>query len=65
MKLTTYILTGLMPLVFFGCRPIYEAPVPYYIYRCARRGRFVAPVRQRMEGVYTVSVAEPGSLTSR
>lgn len=55
MKLTTYILTGLLLLVFFGCQPIYEAPVPYSFTGAPGSGRFVAPVRQRMEGVYTVS----------
>ena len=54
MKLTTCFLLGLLPLMFFGCRQTYEAPVPYSFANVPGSGRFVASVRQRMEGVYAV-----------
>lgn len=55
MKRIGYLLAGLMPLLFFGCRQTYEAPVPYTFTNAPGAGGFVSSVRQRMEGVYAVS----------
>lgn len=42
-------------LLFFGCREVYEAPVPYVFANRPGAGRFTASVRQTIEGVYGVS----------
>ncbi len=55
MKLTGFIWAGLLLIVFFGCRKTYEAPVPYAFNDKPGAGRFIASVRQAMEGVYAVT----------
>lgn len=55
MKSIVYSLLGLGLLALSGCRYTYEAPVPYNFADEPGSGSFTAPIRQAMEGVYTVS----------
>ncbi|MGF7218548.1 glycerophosphoryl diester phosphodiesterase [Spirosoma lacussanchae] len=56
MKPFYYLLVGgLSWLLLQACREQYEAPIPYEFSGQTGSGRFTAPVRQAMEGVYTVS----------
>ena len=55
MKRTGYILTGLLLILFFGCRKEYEAPIPYQFTNKPGAGQFTSPIRQAMEGVYAVT----------
>lgn len=55
MKLTNYLLLGLVLIGFNSCRKDYEAPVPYNFTATPGSGRFVPSIRQTMEGVYTVT----------
>ncbi|CAN5499559.1 hypothetical protein BH09BAC4_BH09BAC4_29640 [soil metagenome] len=55
MKSSVYILLGLLLIGFESCRKEYEAPVPYTFTNTPGSGRFVASVRQTMEGVYGVT----------
>ncbi|MVM32201.1 glycerophosphodiester phosphodiesterase [Spirosoma sp. HMF4905] len=55
MKLTHYLLIGLLFIVFNSCRKTYEAIVPYEFSNIPGSGQFVPSIRQAMEGVYTVS----------
>ncbi len=55
MRRFIYILAGLLPLLLFGCRKDYEAPVPYNFANQPGQGRFTPAVRQAMEGVYSVT----------
>ncbi len=48
-------MTGVLLILFMGCRKDYEAPVPYQFANKPGAGQFTAPVRQAMEGVYTVT----------
>ena len=55
MRATTYLVLSLLFLLFLGCRKEYEAPVPYSFANTPGAGRFSAPVREAMEGVYGVT----------
>ena len=55
MKSSVYILLVLLVIAFDGCRKEYEAPVPYTFTNAPGSGRFVASVRQTMEGIYGVT----------
>lgn len=55
MKPSLYLLLALLLILFDGCRKNYEAPVPYTFTNLPGAGRFIAPIRQAMEGVYTIS----------
>ncbi|GAB4043248.1 glycerophosphodiester phosphodiesterase [Spirosoma litoris] len=55
MKLSHYLLIGLLFLLFDGCRKTYEAVVPYAFTNTPGSGQFVPPIRQALEGVYTIS----------
>ena len=55
MKQQTYLLIGFILLLFAGCNKDYEAPIPYKFSNAPGAGRFVASIRQAMDGVYAVS----------
>ncbi|MBC3783773.1 glycerophosphodiester phosphodiesterase [Spirosoma utsteinense] len=55
MRVIPYVLISFLFLVFLGCRKQYEAPVPYEFANAPGAGRFTAPVRQSIEGVYGVT----------
>lgn len=55
MKRLHYFLLGFILVLTNSCRLDYEAPVPYTFMNTPGAGRFVAPVRQSIEGVYTVT----------
>ena len=55
MKSTHYLLLSLLLIAFAGCRKDYEAPVPYTFTNLPGDERFIAPIRQAMEGVYAVT----------
>ncbi|QMW02368.1 glycerophosphodiester phosphodiesterase [Spirosoma foliorum] len=55
MKRSHYLLIGLLFLLFDGCRKTYEAVVPYAFTNTPGSGQFVPPIRQALEGVYTIS----------
>ncbi|WP_080237766.1 glycerophosphodiester phosphodiesterase [Spirosoma rigui] len=55
MRATTYLAFSLLFLCFLGCRKEYEAPIPYLFANKAGAGRFNAPIRQTMDGVYGVT----------
>jgi len=53
---TRYLLLfGLLVAALTGCRKEYEAPVPYTFSAATGAGRFSTPVRQAINGVYTVT----------
>lgn len=54
MKSIRHILFSLL-FLFQGCRNEFEAPVPYAFANPPGAGRFTTPVRQAMEGVYSVT----------
>ncbi len=55
MKLTSYIVTGLLLSLFLGCGRNYEVPVPYKFDNTPGSGRFTSSIRRAMEGVYGVT----------
>ncbi|MBO0933729.1 glycerophosphodiester phosphodiesterase [Fibrella aquatilis] len=54
MRSLLLILAGLL-LLAIGCRPVYEAPIPYDFSNKPGSGQFSPAIRRSMEGVYAVS----------
>ncbi len=50
-----YALAGLLGSLAVGCRPVYEAPIPYDFSNKPGSGPFSPAIRRSLDGVYAVT----------
>ena len=55
MRALLFILAGLLMALMMGCRPEYEAPIPYDLSNKPGSGRFSPAIRRAVNGVYSVA----------